>query len=103
MGEPEITCLRFPDEIAQLLQQVPTREWKTLQDAFRPLLSTAEHDLLNQAAVPSQCQLRMTMFLLRKQHNLVEVEAENPEMDQLLRRAVERCPSYTYKGARRDD
>lgn len=97
-----ISCLRFPSDVQWLMQSVPSCKYKTLREIFHPLLNVSEHDLLDQPARPRECQMRMTMFLIKKKHHLLEAAQDNQEMMQVLLAAADRCPDFNYKGARND-
>lgn len=99
--DAEVSCLRFPPDVEWLLRAVPSHKFTSLPEVFRDLIRTSEYDLLDQPAKPEQCQFRMTMYMIKRQHDLLEEAQSNHEMASAVITAAERCPDFNWKGMRR--
>ena len=99
-GLPEVSCLRFPDGLANTLSAVKQQDLLTLRDVFGARLAMTDDQLLRTPVLPEECQLRTTAFLLRRMYALQEAAKENVEMKQLVIGVAQECTPFQYKGRR---
>jgi hypothetical protein len=86
-----ISTLKFPPKVKYLADALPNVEYESLSELFKPLLSLEDRSLLYEAATPSVVQLRMTAFLLRRTHHLIEEVEADTKIEHLLMAAALQC------------
>lgn len=87
-----ISTLRFPAKVKYLADAMPDTAYESLAELFKPVLALADQALLHDAASPSTVQLRMTAYLLRHTHLLIEEVEADTKTEQLLLAAALQCP-----------
>jgi len=92
MSKDGISTLRFPAKVKYLADALPHTSYESLAELFKPVLALKDQALLHDAAAPSTVQLRMTAYLLRRTHHLIEEVEADPKTEQLLMAAAFQCP-----------
>jgi hypothetical protein len=87
-----ISTLKFPAKLKYLADVLPNTAYESLSELFKPILALEDRQLLHDMAAPSAVQLRMTAYLLRRTHNLIEEVEADPKTEQLLMAAALQCP-----------
>jgi hypothetical protein len=87
-----ISTLRFPAKVKYLVDALPNASYESLAELFKPVLELDDRALLHDAAAPSAVQLRMTAYLLRRTHNLIEEVEVDSKTEELLMAAALQCP-----------
>ena len=96
----ETSCLRFPDNLTRVLGAVAQYDLMTLRDVFGSRLAMTDTQLLQTPVLPEECQLRTTVYLLRRSYSLLEAAKENTETGQLVIGVAQECTPFQYKGRR---
>ena len=87
-----VSTSKFPPKMQYLVNTLPDASYESLPELFKPILALGDRQLLHDAATPSAVQLRMTAYVLRHTHHLIEEVASDSKTEQLLITAALQCP-----------
>jgi hypothetical protein len=90
----EVSVLKMPDKLKRAIKATAHYEVRTLRDVFAPFLAQTEDRLLHDPKTPTDCQLAMTAFLLKKQEMLQEVMSSDEQNRIIVSNAAQECPIY---------
>jgi hypothetical protein len=88
-----ISTLKFSPKLKYLANALPDTAYESLAEVLKPIFTLQDPALLHEAAAPAEVQLRMTVYMLRHTHNLIEEIKADTRIEQLLMTAALRCPS----------
>jgi len=90
-SKSSISTTKFPAKLSVLLGRVPHVEYETLAEVFQPVLALEDRVLLTGSAPPTAIQLRMTAYLLKRNHHLIEEVQADTKTEQMLMAAALQC------------